>query len=210
MMMGLPFAAISAAEMGNLDEAQRYLALVRAVPGGRFFILEPYCGFAEAVLAARRGDTAGCISRLGTVADTLLNMGALPFAAFVLAEQAEEAGRSGDAPTAAQAARHLQEIAEQIDRPLYRAVSALGAAWSQLGTDAAALAVAPAQEAVSILAGLGYRALCGRAFDVLGCSLRSVDPPAAKAAFEQAVDVFEACGAVWRRDRIQTGMRGRD
>ena len=86
-------------------------------------------------------------------------------------------------------------------------MSALGTAWFQLGAGAAP-PVAAAQNAVSILADLGYRPLCGRAFEVLGCTLRAVDPPAAKAAFEQAIDIFDSCGAVWRRDRLQTGMRG--
>lgn len=64
---------------------------------------------------------------------------------------------------AAQAARHLEEIAERIDRPLYRAASALGTAWAHLSTGAEAPAAAAAGEAVSILADLGYRALSGRA-----------------------------------------------
>jgi hypothetical protein len=137
-------------------------------------------------------------------------MGALPFAAFILAEQAEESGRSGDVPTAAKAARHLAEISDQIDRPLYRAVSALGGSWSHLSAGATVLAVDAARQAVSLLGDLGCRALSGRALDVLGCSLRSIDPPAARAAFEQAVDIFDACGAVWRRDRIQAGRWGSD
>jgi hypothetical protein len=93
------------------------------------------------VLAGRRrGQAAECISRLGVVADILLEMGALPVAAFILVEQAEESGRSGDVPIAARAAGHLEEIFDQIDRPLSRAVSALGAAWSHLSTGAAPLA----------------------------------------------------------------------
>jgi hypothetical protein len=77
-----------------------------------------------------------------------------------------------------------------------------------VSTGAAPLAADAAQEADSLLGDLGCRALFGRALDVLGCSLHSIDPQAARAAFEQAVDVFDACGAVWRRDRLQAGRRG--
>lgn len=63
------------------------------------------------------------------------------------------------------------------------------------------------EDVARLLSGLGYRGLGGRAYDVLGRGLARVDRPRARAALEAAVVTFEACGAMWRRDRALEALR---
>ena len=58
-----------------------------------------------------------------------------------------------------------------------------------------------ARDAVKLLSRTGWRLFQGRALDGLGRALRISDPSAACEAFDEAIAVFEACGAGWRRDR---------
>jgi DNA-binding CsgD family transcriptional regulator len=65
---------------------------------------------------------------------------------------------------------------------------------------------------VDLLSGLGYQSFLGRALEVLGRSLVDIDRTRAVKALEQAAEIFDNCGARWRRERaIETlrSLRGR-
>jgi DNA-binding CsgD family transcriptional regulator len=53
----------------------------------------------------------------------------------------------------------------------------------------------------------GYRFFSGRTLDLLGRALAASDRPRARQAFEEAANVFDACGAVIRRDRSLDALR---
>jgi DNA-binding CsgD family transcriptional regulator len=57
------------------------------------------------------------------------------------------------------------------------------------------------------LSGLGYRALSGRALDLLGRALAATDRRRAVEALTAAAAAFEACGAAWRRQRVLERLR---
>jgi DNA-binding NarL/FixJ family response regulator len=105
------------------------------------------------------------------------------------------------------AAGELAKIAEHIDRDLYRAMAAMGSAWSGLAADRSNEAAAPARRAAALLSDSGCRAFRARALDLLARSLIGNDPAAAVNALEEAATAFEACGAVWRRDRAAHRLR---
>ncbi len=200
--MGLPFAALAAAELGEQQEADRFLAIARDAPGGAFFIYEHYCESARALLADRRGDPAACVAGLVPVVEKLLGMDALPFAALVLGELAEAASRCGDREAAARAAAQLTEVGGQIDRPLYHALAATGTAWRHWSDGAGGSGRDAARPAVGILDGLGYRALAARAWEILGRCLALENDKDAGDALARAAALFEACGATSRGARV--------
>jgi DNA-binding CsgD family transcriptional regulator len=57
------------------------------------------------------------------------------------------------------------------------------------------------------LSSTGWEPLTARAYDALGRALATTDRPAALAAFRDAVDRFEAFGAIARRDRSLEALR---
>ena len=165
---------------------------------------ESYCEVAEALLAVRRGDQAAGLAGLAGLAGKLLAVEALPFAAIVLSEQAEEAAGSGDRKAAAEAADRLRQVAGEIDRPLLRRLSGLGTAWSHWSDGDAGDAREAAERAVSILDDLGYRAFSGRAWEIFGRSLSMLGDAAAGDALDGRRPSSSRAGrpggaAGWRR-----------
>lgn len=134
-------------------------------------------------------------------------MGATVPAAFVLVDLAQVAAESGDAETARQAGADLGEVADAIDRDLYRALADIGASWSVLAGGVPDRAADPARDAVARLSGLGYPLFLARAHEVLGRALSASDRGGALEAFESAAAGFGACGAVWRRAGVIEAMR---
>jgi DNA-binding CsgD family transcriptional regulator len=54
---------------------------------------------------------------------------------------------------------------------------------------------------------MGYRIVRGRALDLFGRSLSTVDREKALEAYREAVEVFEACQAVLRADQSREALR---
>jgi DNA-binding NarL/FixJ family response regulator len=125
----------------------------------------------------------------------------------VLLDLAELSAEFGDVALAVYAAGELAKIAEHIDRDLYRAMAAMGSAWSGLAAEGSNEAAASALRAVALLSDSGCRAIRARALDLLARSLIGNDPAAAVSALEEAATAFDACGAVWRRDRAAHRLR---
>ncbi|HEY8202821.1 MAG TPA: LuxR C-terminal-related transcriptional regulator, partial [Actinomycetota bacterium] len=130
-----------------------------------------------------------------------------PFVAFPLIDLTEIAVEWGDAGAASEAAGALQEIAQRVDRDLYRALAAIGSAWSCLAGGNPRAAADRAADAVELLRPMGYRIVRGRALDLFGRSLSTVDREKALEAYREAVEVFEACQAVLRADQSREALR---
>jgi DNA-binding CsgD family transcriptional regulator len=210
---GLPFASLAAMETSDLAEARRYVQEARTA-ADRLHIHGPCCLHAEAMVAWRQNPAPDSVRNLHRAALTLLDMGALHFAAPVLVDLAEVSALSRRADLAREAGARLEQVAKQLEHDLYRALAALGGAWVMLVTGTPHHGAAPAEEAIDLLRPTGYRALLGRALEAFGRSLSVSDRAQAVEALREATAVYEACGAQWRRDRtlevLQTlGSRGR-
>ena len=205
---GVAFAALSAVETDQLVEARKYLLKSRAAYDNRHWLMfSDWAPYGEAVLAWREGKSDEALAGLREVGNRIFEMGAWPFAAFVLLDLAELAAESQVTPLAEETAKQLERCAQETDCDLYRGLAALGAAWADLVAGATPGAARRSQEAVQLLASTGCRALEGRALDLLGRCLSEDDPDRAVEALERAVTIFESCGAAWRRGRAIEALR---
>lgn len=195
------FAALAAAAMGQLPRARRYLARAQTAYGENdWFIYTDFGLYVGAVVAWQEEQNGDSLSAIRQVAEKVLRIGVLPYAAWVLVDLAELAAAAGDGGLAKWAAGHLNAIADEIDRGLYTALADIGAASSALVSGDADRAANGAERAVALLSESNCRGFLGRALDVWGRSLAGRDPTAAVSVLEQAAHTFEACGAAWRRD----------
>lgn len=202
------FAALAAAAMGELPRARRYLARAQTAYGETdWFIYTDFGLYVGTLVALQEDRDGGSLSAIRQVAEKLLRVGVLPYAAWVLIDLAELAAAAGDGALAKWAAGHLDAIADEIDRGLYTALAHIGGAAAALAAGDADLGANRAGQAVALLSDSNCQAFLGRAFDLWGRSLAGGDQAAAVAALEQAADTFEACGATWRRDRSLEALR---
>jgi DNA-binding CsgD family transcriptional regulator len=198
--LGVVFAALSAVEAGQLPRARTDLERVRCAFGGRDWqFFSHLAGHVDALLAWQAGAGAEAIASLRETATRVLATGAEPFAAIVLVDLAEAASEYGDVVTAREAAAQLEQIARHVNRPLYGALAAIGAA---AAGDAEA-----ARVAVELLSTSNCKAFYARALDRFGRSVVDTDRRKAVEALERAAVTFDRCGAAWRRDRAREALR---
>jgi DNA-binding NarL/FixJ family response regulator len=198
--LGVVFAALSAAEAGQPALSHSYLDRARRAFGDRDWqFFSHTCGHAEAMLAWQEERASDAIAGLQEAAARILATGAEPFAALVFVDLAEVAADSDNAEAATEAAEQLEALARRIDRRLYHALAQMGPAC--LG-DADA-----AQRAVDLLLNTDCRAFRARALELLGRSLFDRDRTESIETLKRAAAAFEACGAVWRADRVRKTLR---
>jgi DNA-binding CsgD family transcriptional regulator len=203
----LPAAAISAGELGLLDEARDILRKATAAYGGRPFWMATWqCNWAEGFLMARAGQAEKAVLRLDEAASGLLKVGARSPAAFVLADLAEVAARASMAGVAAQAAARLRSIGVRLRAPLYEAVAGVAASWAALAAGDQAAAAKEAALACGLLVDAGYDALYGRALEVRGLALLESDRARATDVLQQAAEIFSGCQANWRREQVEEAL----
>lgn len=196
--LGLPMAALMAAEAGDLPLARRYAERALAT-------CTRYWGFvtdtAHAALARIDAVDPGTEEALGRLEAAVQRLARLPaYAPLFALDLAEFAAAAGDVSRADSAVVRLAECATITGCAVHRGMEALASAWvalAQQGSDA----TGPVRQAIVTLDQLDLPLLQGRAYDVLGRALAGDDPGEAAAAFQNAVTRFESCGAVWRRDR---------
>ena len=207
--IGAVFSALVALETDRLGEAEDFLGLARRSFGTRgFSMVTLSVDHVAALLAHRAGRSAEALNQLSETARRLLSDRLVVLAALTLLDQAELASyRAPDPEAAREAARQLDQLAEEVDRDLYRGYAAFGRACAELAAGAPQAARRPAEEAISIFSELGYRLFEGRAVVLLGRVLTHADRPAAVRALERAAATFEACGAAWRRDQTRALLR---
>jgi class 3 adenylate cyclase/DNA-binding CsgD family transcriptional regulator len=207
--IGAVFSALLAVEADRPGEAEDYVARAAAAFGERgwaFFDLT--VGHAAAVLAWRQCRREEALAQVREAARKLLGSKGVIFGALALVDQAELAADAADREAAGEAAAHLDEIADVTGRDLYRGYAAFGRACAELAAgDTGGGAAGPAEEAVAVFSSLGYRLFEGRALVLLGRARSRSNRAGALEAFERAAAVFEAGGAIWRRDRTRALMR---
>ncbi|HVS42266.1 MAG TPA: AAA family ATPase [Candidatus Dormibacteraeota bacterium] len=201
--------ALAALEAGDIGRAERYARRAREAYGEvDWFFYTEYCTYVEAMLAWRKGTGEGTVSTLRRVARRLGDMEVLPQTAWVLVNLVEIAAASGSEVAVTEASTQLEQVARRIHRELYRGLASMGLAWSELVSGNAEAAAATARAALGLLSSTGCRAFVGQAQALLGRALADIDTAASRAAFAEAVATFDACGAVWRRDRARAALRG--
>ncbi len=200
--VGLGFGGMVAMEVGRLDVARSYVDLALEVYEGRTFAFAyDCCVHANGVLLTRAGQVDRGIAVLKGASERLFRFGFRPYAMLALADLADVAGVAGDVETAAWAARCSATVAAEIDLDCYRGLALLAGTSAALAAGLEDESAEHARDAVKLLSRTGWRLFQGRALDGLGRALRISDPSAACEAFDEAIAVFEACGAGWRRDR---------
>jgi DNA-binding CsgD family transcriptional regulator len=198
--IGVVFASLAAAEAGQPALAQSYLDRARRAFGDRDWqFFSHTCGHPEAVLFWQESRTSDAVAGLRRTAKSVLDTGAGPFAALVYVDLAEIAAECGEAEAAAEAAEQLEAIARRVDRDLYRGLAGIGSACCG---DADA-----ARGAVGLLSTTSCRAFHARALHLLGRWLLDCDRAEAVETLRRAQATFDACGAVWRRDRVRRMLR---
>ena len=196
--LGSVFAALSAVEAGQAAQARRHLTQVRSALDGRDFLCAGHAaGHAEGLLAWQEGRSREALVGLRATVKRALGTGAQPFAAIAFVDLVELAAEQGEVKLAVEAAAQLEQIARRIDRPLYDGLATLAAGWSG---DATA-----AERAVERLSRTGCRAYQARALDLYGRSFADAERVD---ALHRAAFAFDACGALWRRDRTHKQLRG--
>jgi ATP/maltotriose-dependent transcriptional regulator MalT len=207
--MGTVYAALSAVEVDQPDEARRLVDKVSAVYAGRrWHVFSDGASWSAGVLDWREGRHAQALAGLQRTAHGLLGIGAWPFAAWVLADVAELAAELGDGEAAAVAAAHLDSVAGRIATPGYRGLATLGAGWRSLATASASAAAEHAEEALRLLSATGWNGLYGRGLDLLGRALASSDAHRARSTFQAAAAAFSAGGGHWRAERSLANLSG--
>jgi DNA-binding CsgD family transcriptional regulator len=205
--IGMAIAAAAAADTADLAEARAFLDRARAACRDfDWLFYAEYCAYAEAVIAWREGQPDAALAGLQGVYSRMLPWQAWPFFSMVLVDLADVSAEQARTDVAEEAAESLDRVAVTLDRPFYRGMAALGTAWARMASGTPDQAAAAASQAAELFSAVGAQGYLGRALDVQGRSLADTDRASAREALRHAVETFEACGAVWRRDRALAAL----
>jgi DNA-binding CsgD family transcriptional regulator len=205
----LTYVAIAAAEVGDLAAAHRHLETAgRVLADRRFWIMSDYYDRACGRVAWAAGERGTSVERLGRAAAEFLDAGALPYASYVLADLAEAASAAVMPKVAADAAAAAEDVARQLGRPQFAALTALAGAAAALAVGRYDAGAEVAQEAARLFLGRGYRHLGARSLALSGRCLVTRDREAAVERLREAVEMFGECGCRWRRDQVLETLRG--
>jgi DNA-binding CsgD family transcriptional regulator len=197
----LMYAAMAAAEVGDLPTARRHLdTIAPQLRQQRIWIMSDHYDWAAGRVALAAGELDLAVRRLDVAARAFLDTGALPAATCVLADLAEAAALAAQPAVAERAAAAAENAARQLDSALCHALAALAASTARLAVGRRDGATQKALQVVALLSGRGYHALEARSLALLGRSLASVDRREAVDRLHSAADLFAKCGSQWRRD----------
>jgi ATP/maltotriose-dependent transcriptional regulator MalT len=202
----LTYAAMAAAETGDVTAAHLHLQMIGQLCRRPFWIISDHVDWAVGRVALAEGDLDTAVDRLEAAATAFRETGALPYAGYVLADLAEASALAGQPAVAVRTMRAAEEIARQLDRDQFRALSAIAASAAGLALGQREVAVENARKAVALLSGSGYHWLEARSLALLGRSLSTLDRQEAIGRLRRAADVFEACGSRGRRDQVLTDL----
>jgi ATP/maltotriose-dependent transcriptional regulator MalT len=199
----LTCAAMAAAETGDPATAAQHLDTIERYLGRRpFWIISDHFAWAVGRVAMAGGDLATAVIHLEDAARALCDTGALPYAAYLLADLAEASALAGQPAAAARAATMADDAAQRLDRNQFRALAGIAASAASLSLGQRTAATQHARKALALLSGRGYHLLEARGLALLGLSLRTVDRQEAVDRFRLAAELFGTCGSRWRREAV--------
>lgn len=203
----IAFGALSAAELGRLDDAENILSSASTIHRSRDYVLfNNLYIWASAYLHWRAGAEGKASRWMQDASHRLLSMGALPLAAFVLVDLAEIAQQVGDNDLLGRVAIQLGTIANYLDRPLYRGLASVGSARAFLGSGDVVHGRLLAQRGVGMLEG-DNTAFLARALDVLSQASIADDRQAAISSLQRAATQHVRTGATWRARKAIDALR---
>jgi DNA-binding CsgD family transcriptional regulator len=212
---GAALAARVHAEMGRAERARTALRLATETYGGRPFLVwglwEPWTA---ALLDWQERGAEAALSHYRAVADQAEELSVAPYELLVLIERSEVAAEAHSPSDAESAAERLQRLTKLLPDEAHAALAAVGTAWNHLAVGEADRALAVGEAAVGVLADRGFQIHHASALHVVGRAKGPFDRPAAVSLLHQAAELFDRCGAVWRRHRVlaelsRLGSRGR-
>ena len=199
--LGLPYAALMAAEAGDITLARRYAEMALAACVGEYHQVSEGGRAVLGRLEVVEDGGEEALTRFEAAVQRLAS-GTSAYSSLFVLDLGEFAALAADVGRSEKAVAMLAEIAAATGLTLYAGIATLASAWAAFarGSDATVLA----RQAISELEGLEFPLLQGRSHDLLGRALAGHDPVDAAGAFREAVARFESCGATWRRDRALT------
>ena len=211
---GSALAARVYAEMGQWARAVSNLERATSIYDDWFFIWSSWSNWAKGVFAWIEGDAKSGLAELITLAQWLQDAGAMGYEPLVLNDLAEIAADAGDIDRCQRASKRCSEVAEQTGALLASWLASLVSARYYLCKGDHQTAVEQSTEAAAGLDRAGYSLLAATSREVLGRALAKQDRSAAAETLKEAAEQLDACGAVWRRDRVlasltELGTRGR-
>jgi len=200
--------SVAAVEDGDLPLARHYSQTSSQILTRRLWMLTEDHEQARGLVSWADGHPAEAVTTFRAATATLLEDGALPYAALLLVDLAEAALDAADPPAARWAANRSAEVAGHIDRDHYRGLAALAAACATFAEGDTGGATTAARDAMDYFGDSGYQTLEARSLTMLGRALPSSERRQAMTALRQAADLFTECGAAWRRDRVLVVLDG--
>jgi DNA-binding CsgD family transcriptional regulator len=198
----LTYAAMAAAETGDITAAHLHLQTIRQLGRRPFWIISDHYDWAAGRVGLAEGNLDTAVERLEAASTAFRITGALPYASYVLADLAEASALAAQPAVAARTMEAADETARQLDRDQFRALAAITASAANLTLGERQVAVENARDALALLSGNGFQSLEARSLALLGRSLITLDRQEALGRLRRAADLFAACGSRGRRDQV--------
>lgn len=195
--------ALAGIEAGETSEARRFVgALAEVIADRRYWMMSLSFRWASGLLTWHEGDLQPAVQMLDAVSSDLVDIDAVAVAGPVLVDLAEASAEAGQDDVLFHTAARLDHLARRVDRDHHRAFAAIGAGWAALAVGESDEAVKQARRAADHFAISGYRMYQARALDLVGRASAADDRHSSSQALKQAIRLFDACSARWRRARI--------
>jgi DNA-binding CsgD family transcriptional regulator/class 3 adenylate cyclase len=208
-VVGGAHAVIALAELGRHSEAADVQTSIDASFGGRHWWmlsdLPRWSGGASTGLRDGRGQG---LADLSVAVDHMIELGSWNWVRFALVDLAEAAVDAGDAEAGAHAARLAAADPWLSDAESQWGLRQLVDGAAALARRDADVAVKTLEPAAAAFASVGWTLFEGRAMNLLGLALAAGDRSRAITSLQVAVDRFDSCGAVVRRDRALAVLSG--
>ena len=189
-------AGVAAAEVGETDDARRYVSRARSTYGDRpWGFQSEFARYAEAALTWREAGPCAALPTLTEAVARLMAMDAWTMAIPPLVDLAELGGRLGRPEGTA--ADGLAAVAERSNLDCHRALLALASGWAAFAGGDRPGAAVEAARAVEALSALDWPFYLGRAWVLVGLSTDDRDQ--AVGALRSAAEIFDATGSLARR-----------
>lgn len=204
----LPFVAMAAAEIDQVERARSLTAQLQLRYGASDFILfKGLNAWAQGMLTWREGGLDLAATQLRSAATTLYRMRCDAFAAPALFDLAEVGLEARDQALTEYAAELLEEVARRTSDPTHASLARGARAWTALHQRRGSWAIALASSAAADLLVANYRPYSARTLALLGQLLAPADRAQAIKHLESAVSLHVASGATWRLDRCFALLR---
>jgi DNA-binding CsgD family transcriptional regulator len=189
-------------ELGRHTEAADVQAPIDAAFGGRdWWIHSDLPRWARGASASLHGGKGDGIAVLRATVDRMTDLGCWNWARFALADLAEAAADAGDSEAGAHALQLALSDPWQSDADSQRALRHFTEGAAALSRQDRETAATVLGLCAAIFAAVGWKMFEGRSMALLGHALAAIDRGRAIASMQQAIDLFDTCGAVVRRDR---------